>query len=310
VIISELHGGENDPDQFLDQEVVATAFKAHPYGHPTIGWLGDLETMTREDLYGYYRQWYVPNNASLVIVGDVDTDEALRRAEHHFGKIPIGPVPLRQQTVEPEQTGERRVTIRKAGTTAYLKVAYHAPSVEDPRFYPLLVLDAALTGAYGLNLWSSFRMPPPQRSTRLYRALVGKGLASAVSGSLMPTQLPFVYIVSATATDGVPLGDVERALLDELGAVARDGITPGEVTKAKAQLNARLVFENDSVTNIAHQIGYFETIAGVDVFENFRPRIASVTVEQVAAVARELLVESNRTVGWFDPYPVKRAFSS
>ncbi|HET9831326.1 MAG TPA: pitrilysin family protein [Vicinamibacterales bacterium] len=307
VIIAELHGGENDPDQFLDQEVVATAFKAHPYRHPTIGWLADLETMTRDDLYGYYRQWYVPNNASLVIVGDVDTDETLRRAEHHFGKIPSGTLPARQRTVEPEQTGERRVTIRKAGTTAYFKVAYHAPSVGDPRFYPLLVLDAALTGAYGLNLWSSFRMPPPQRSTRLYRALFWKGLASAVSGSLMPTQLPFVYIVSATATDGVPLGDVERALLDELGAVARTGITPGELTKAKAQLNARLVFENDSVTNIAHQIGYFETIAGVDVFENFRPRIAAVTIEEVAAVARELLVDSNRTVGWFDPYPVERA---
>jgi len=216
-------------------------------------------------------------------------------------------LPARQKTVEPEQTGERRVTIRKPGTAAYLKVAYHAPSVDDPRFYPLLVLDAALTGAYGLNLWSSFRMPPPQRSTRLYRALVGKGLASAVSGSLMPTQLPFVYIVSATATDGVPLGDVERALLDELGVVARDGITPGELTKGKAQLNARLVFENDSVTNIAHQIGYFETIAGVDVFENFRPRIASVTLEQVASVASELLVESNRTVGWFEPYPVERS---
>jgi zinc protease len=306
VIISELHGGENDPDQFLDQEVVATAFKAHPYRHPTIGWLADLEAMTRDDLYGFYRQWYVPNNASLVIVGDVDTDEVLRRAEHHFGKIPAKPLSPRQKTVEPEQTGERRVTIRKPGTAAYLKVAYHAPSVEDPRFYPLLVLDAALTGAYGLNLWSSFRMPPPQRSTRLYRALVGKGLASAVSGSLMPTQLPFVYIISATATAGTPLSAVEAALLDELNAVARGGITPAELTKAKSQLNARLVFENDSVTNIAHQIGYFETIAGVDVFTNFRPRLAAVTLEEVADAARQMLTESNRTVGWFDPLPLDR----
>jgi zinc protease len=305
VIISELHGGENDPDQFLDQEVVATAFKAHPYGHPTIGWLGDLQMMTRDDLYGYYKQWYVPNNASLVVVGDVDADDVLRRAEHHFGGIPSRAVPLRQMTVEPEQTGERRVTIRKPGTTAYLKVAYHAPAVDDPQFYPLLVLDAALTGAYGLNLWSSFRTPPPQRSTRLYRALVGKGLASAVSGSLMPTQLPFVYIISATATHGVTLGDVERVMLDELDAVARGGITPAELAKAKSQLNARLVFENDSVTNIAHQIGYFETIAGVDMFANFRPRIAAVTPEQVANAARELLTVSNRTVGWFDPLPVE-----
>jgi zinc protease len=307
VIISELHGGENDPDQFLDQEVVATAFKAHPYGHPTIGWLADLKTMTRDDLYGYYQQWYAPNNASLVVVGDVDADDVVRRAEHHFGTIASRTIPLRKTTVEPEQTGERRVTIRKPGTTAYLKVAYHAPAVDDPQFYPLLVLDAALTGAYGLNLWSSFRTPPPQRSTRLYRALVGKGFASAVSGSLMPTQLPFVYIISATATHGVPLGDVERVMLDELAGVARGGITPAELAKAKSQLNARLVFENDSVTNIAHQIGYFETIAGVDVFANFRPRIAAVTLEQVADAARELLTESNRTVGWFDPLPVENA---
>jgi len=239
-----------------------------------------------------------------VIVGDVDSDETLRRAEHHFGKIPARSLPPRQKTVEPEQTGERRVTIRKPGTTAYLKVAYHVPAVDDPRFYPLLVLDAALTGAYGLNLWSSFRMPPPQRSTRLYRALVGKGLASAVSGSLMPTQLPFVYIISATATAGTPLAAVEQAMLDTLGAVARDGITEAELAKAKSQLNARIVFENDSVTNIAHQIGYFETIAGVDVFTKFRPRIAAVTLEQVADAAREMLADSNRTVGWFDPLPV------
>ena len=304
VIIAELHGGENDPDQFLDQEVVATAFKAHPYRHPTIGWLTDLETMTRDDLYGYYRRYYVPNNASLVIVGDVDTDETLRLAEHHFGRIPRGALPPRQPTVEPEQTGERRVTIRKPGTAAYLKVAYHSPAIEDPKFYPLLVLDAALTGAYGLNLWSSFRLPPPQRSTRLYRALVGSGLASAVTGSLLPTELPFVYIISVTATDGTPLTAVEGELLDELTKVARDGITPAELAKAKAQLNARLVFENDSVTNIAHQIGYFETISGVEVFENFRPRIGRVTLEDVVGAARAVLTESNRTVGWFDPLPV------
>ena len=306
VIISELHGGENDPDQFLDQEVVATAFKAHPYRHPTIGWLSDLEAMTRDDLYSYYRRYYVPNNAALVIVGDVDADEALRRAEQHFGKIPAGALPPRQKTIEPEQTGERRVTIRKPGTTAYLKLACHSPAVTDPRFYALLVLDAALTGAYGLNLWSSFRTPPPQRSTRLYKALVGKGLASAVNGSLLPTELPFVYIISATATDGTPLAAVEHELVEELARVAKDGITPAELVKAKSQLNARLVFENDSVTNIAHQLGYFETIAGVDVFTGFRPRIAAVTLEEVAAAARTVLTESNRTVGWFDPLPVDK----
>jgi zinc protease len=304
VIISELHGGENDPDQFLDQEVVATAFKAHPYRHPTIGWLSDLETMTRDDLYGYYRRYYVPNNATLVIVGDVDTDEALRGVERHFGGIPAGDLPPRQRTVEPEQTGERRVTIRRPGTTAYLKAAFHAPAVTDDGFYALLVLDAVLTGAYGLNLWSSFRIPPPQRSARLYRSLVEKRIASSVAGSLLPTEQPFVYIVSLTATDGTPLADVEAALVRELDLAARDGITEAELAKAKAQLKARLVFDNDSVTNIAHQLGYFETIASVDVFRELVPRIAAVTLDEVAAAARTIFSPSNRTVGWFDPSPV------
>src|SRR5438128_1964533 len=209
VIISELQGGENDPDQLLDQELTATAFKAHTYRHPTIGWLSDLQTMTRDDLYGYYRRYYVPNNAALVIVGDVDPDDAFRRAEQHFGGIAAGaPVP-RTYSVEPDQTGGRRVTIRREGTTAYMKVGYHAPALADPRFFPLLILDAVLTGAKGLNLWSSFRVAPPQRSARLYRALVERGLASSVSGQLVPTEHPFLYTLSATVTDGAALADVE-----------------------------------------------------------------------------------------------------
>src|SRR5260221_9264906 len=219
VIISELQGGENDPDQLLDQELTATAFKAHPYRHPTIGWLPDLQSMTRDDLYGYYRQYYIPNNATLVIVGDVDTDDALRRVEKHFSAIPSGPAPSRIRTVEPEQTGERRLKIEREGTTAYLKVAYHAPSAADAHFVPLLVLDAVLTGAKGVNLWSSFRLPPPQRSARLYRALVERGLASNVSGSLVPTAEPFLYTISATVTDGVAPLEVGGALVEELERV-------------------------------------------------------------------------------------------
>src|SRR6185436_2271525 len=155
IIISELQGGENDPDQLLDQELTATAFRAHTYRHPTIGWLNDLQTMTREDLYGHYRRFYVPNNATLVIVGDVDTDSAMRNVGKHFGRIQSTDVGRRQKTSEPEQLGQRRVTISKAGTTAYLKIAHHAPAVGDAQFFPLLVLDAVLTGAKGVNLWAS-----------------------------------------------------------------------------------------------------------------------------------------------------------
>jgi len=301
VIISELQGGENDPDQFLDQEVTATAFKAHPYGHPTIGWLADLQTMTRDDLYGYYRRHYVPNNATLVIIGDVETDEALRRADRHFGGIPAGTSPSRLRTAEPEQTGERRVTIRKEGTAAYLKAGYHAPAIGDPQFFPLLVLDGVLTGAKGLNLWSSFKMPPAQRRARLYRALVERGLASSVSGALLPTEDPFLYTISVTATDGTPLAAVEAALLEDIDRARREGITDAELIKAKRQLKARLVFDNDSITNIAHQLGYFETIAGVDTFLTLQQRIAAVTIEDVAAAAAATLRDANRTIGWFDP---------
>jgi zinc protease len=304
VIIAELHGGENDPDQLLDQEVTATAFKAHSYRHPTIGWLPDLQSMTRDDLYGYYRRYYVPNNATLVVVGDVDADDALRRVDRHFGSIPAGPDPVRWRTIEPEQSGERRVTIRKEGTAAYLKVAFHAPGIADPRFFPVLLLDAVLTGAKGINLWSSFRVPPPQRSARLYRALVERGVASSVSGALLPTEEPFLYSVSATATDGTSLASAEAALLEALEEVRAAGVTPVELERAKRQLNARLVFDRDSITNIAHQLGYFQTVASTDVFTGVDLRIAAVTIEQVAVAARELFRDSNRTIGWFDPLPV------
>ncbi len=235
VIISELEGSENDPDQVLEMEVNAAAFKAHPYGHPTIGWLSDLQRMTRDDLYGYYRRHYLPNNATLVVAGDVDPAEVVRLAAHHFGAIAPGAVPARALSAEPLQPGERRVTVGKPGTTAYLKVAHHAPAVTGDGFFPLLVADAVLTGAKGLNLWSSFRTPPPQRSARLYRALVEGRLASAVSGGLLPTADPYLYTVSVTALEGVAPEAVERAAIAEIDLLAREGVTAEELEKAKCQ---------------------------------------------------------------------------
>ncbi len=301
VIISELQGGENDPEQLLEQELTATAFKAHPYRHPTIGWLSDLRTMGRGELYGYYRQFYVPNNATLVVVGDVDTEDTLRRVAHHFGAIESGVVPARLQTTEPEQLGERRLTIRKPGTAAYLKVAFHAPAVSDPDFFALLVLDAVLTGAKGANLWSSFRAAPPQRSARLYRALVDRRLASSVQGAALPTQHPFLYTISATALDGVPLGSLEEGLWAELDRLAQHGITEPELRKAQNQLRARLVFEDDSVTNIAHQLGYFETVSQWAVYPALHAHIAEVGVGDVGRLATRLFRPDNRTIAWFDP---------
>ena len=301
VIISELQGGENDPDTLLEQEVIAAAYKVHPYRHPTIGWLSDLETMSRDDLYQYYRRNYIPNNATLVVVGDVDTADVLRRVESQFGAIPPGATPRRVKVAEPEQLGERRIDIAREGTTAYLKLAYHAPAVADPEFFPMLVLDAILTGAKGINLWSSFRTPPPQRSARLYRALVETRLASGIGAGLLPTEHPFLYLISATAIEGVSLADVEGAATTALDNLTRGGITARELTKAKNQLRARLVFENDSVTNLGHQLGYFKTVASLDVYQDAPNRIAAVTQDAVESAARKYLRTDHRTVGWFKP---------
>lgn len=301
VIISELQGGENDPEQLLDTEVTAAAFKVHPYHHPTIGWLTDLQTMTRDDLYGHYRKYYVPSNATLVIVGDVSTGDTLKAVEKHFGTIPPGSVPPRVKQTEPEQQAERRVVLRKPGTTAYWKASFHAPSFEDPMFFPLLVADAVLNGAAGLNIWSGGGVARPQRSARLYRALVDKGLVSTVSGSLMPTQHPYLYSVQAAVAEGQTLAAVEEVALAEIDKLQRNGITPEELTKVHAQLRARFVYDSDSVTDIAHQIGYFETIASLLAYQALGARLDAVSIEQVQAAAQKYLAPSNRTIGWFEP---------
>jgi zinc protease len=301
VIISELQGGDNDPDQLLDTEVTASAFRAHPYRHPTIGWIEDLRSMTRDDLYGHYRRFYIPNNATLVVAGDVDADEVFRAAARHFGSIPAGPVPARLRAKEPPQVGERRVLIEREGTTGYVKMVFHAPAATEPDFFPMLVLDAVMTGAKGVNLWSSFRGAPPQRKARLYTRLVEGGLASMVSGALLPTRDPFLYTLSLTALEGVSLGSLEAAALEAVEQLRESGVDGAEMARAKRQLRARLVFENDSVTNIAHQLGYFETVVGPDFFARLQQSIDAVTAEQVWDVARRRFGSSTRTTGWFKP---------
>ena len=133
VIISELKGGENDPEQLLDIELTSAAFRVHPYQHPTIGWLRDLETMTRDDLYAHYRQYYVPNNATLVVVGDVATEDVLKRVEHHFGSIEEGAA--RATTAQLRTAPARRApgALSKAGGRLLLASSVSRPSVRRPR---------------------------------------------------------------------------------------------------------------------------------------------------------------------------------
>jgi len=257
--------------------------------------------MSRDDLFAHYRRHYVPENATLVIVGAVETDDVLRRADAHFGRIAAAPAPAQTRVTEPHQRGERRVLVEREGTTAYLKFAWHAPAATDPDFFAMLVLDAGLTGAKGVNLWASFRGAPPQRRARLYTALVERGLASSVSGSLLPTRDPFLYNVSLTATDGVPLTALEEAATAEIERVRREGLREDEVARAKRQLRARMVFENDSITNVAHQLGYFETVVGPGYFDALTARVEQVSAAEVADAAAKRLTSELRTIGSFRP---------
>jgi zinc protease len=158
-----------------------------------------------------------------------------------------------------------------------------------------------LNGAAGLNIWSGGGVARPQRSARLYRALVDQGLASTVTGQLMPTQHPFLYGIYAGVAEGQTLPAVEEVVLKEIDRLCAQGITPEELKKVNAQLRARFVYDGDSVTDIAHQIGYFETIASWLAFNAIRARLDAVTIEQVRAAAVKYLTPSNRTIGWFEP---------
>lgn len=158
-----------------------------------------------------------------------------------------------------------------------------------------------MTGAKGLNLWSSFRVAAPQRKARLYEALVERGLASQVNGALLATADPFLYTLSFTATEGIALPVLEEAALAALEPVAQGEITETEVARAKRQLRARLVFEDDSVTNVAHQLGYYETVAGPGFYPRLQHCINAVTTDQVRDVARRRLQRTSLTVGSFRP---------
>jgi zinc protease len=165
----------------------------------------------------------------------------------------------------------------------------------------MLVLDAMLTGAKGMSLWCAFRETPPQRKARLYSALVERGLASVVSGSLLPTADPFLFTISLTAAAGVPLDALEEAALAEIERARSGGLSAAEIARAKRQLRTRLVLENDSVTSVAHQLGYFTTVAGPDYRATLQAQIDAVTAEDVATTARARLGASARTVGRFQP---------
>ncbi len=243
VIISERQGAENRPTFLLSEEVVGAAFRVHPYHHETIGDMCDLETISHQDLWRHYQTYYGPNNAVAVAVGDFETPRMLARIEKLFGALPARSEPLAVARPEPPQRGERRVNVEGPGNTAYVQAAYHAPAAADPDLFPMMVLTSILTGASGMNL---FAAPPPNRSSRLYRALVETGLAATLSGSLSPTLDPYVYDISATVRAGRTVEEVEDALNAEMDRIVQEPISEEELQTAIKQSKAQFAYSSEA----------------------------------------------------------------
>ena len=298
VIISERQGAENDPQFLLNEELMAAAFRVHPYGTDTVGHMCDLETMTRHQLYTHYQTYYTPRNALAVAVGDFRADEMLRLIEQHYGAIPDGRDIPPVNAVEPPQRGERRVTVEGEGSVAYLQLAFRAPSVHDPDFFALIALDAALTGAGGMAFLGGGLS---NKSCRLYKALVATGLTVDIRGTLVPTVDPFVYGLSATVRAGHTPTQVEEALEAELARAIAEPVTQEELAKSIKQAKAQFAYSSESITGQALWIGLSNIFADYTWFENYIENLSAVTTEDIKRVAQKYLQRSNRTVGWYVP---------
>ena len=301
VIISEREGSENEPDYMLDEEVNALAFKVHTYRNGIIGWKSDLRAITRDDLYNHYKTYYAPNNATVVVVGDFDTQDVLKKVADAFGVHEAKPAPPTVRALEPPQVGERRVVVKQPGPTAQLEIVYHSPAAANPDIYPLMVCDALLSGAKPMGMGGGGM----GRSSRLYKALVSTQIASSAGSYFGFHKDPHLFTVAASAKPGDDyendLKRIESALLEEIRKLQEDEIPSEELEKAVRQSRAQFIYASDSVSSQAYMLGFLEMVFTADVYSEILDRLAAITPDDVRRVAKTYLVEQNRTVGWFIP---------
>jgi zinc protease len=299
VIISERHMYENQPMFLLREELMAAAFRVHPYHHEIVGDETDLETMTRDDLYSHYRRFYNPANAVVVASGDFDSPTMLRRIEGYFGQIPAFEPAAPQIRPEPPLRGERRVTVNGPGDAAYLAYSFRVPEATHEDFYPLVLLDAAYAGGGGIG---HFGGGTTNKSSRLYKALVNTDLAAAISGSVSPSIDPYLYTIFAVARPGVTLAEIESALAGELDRLGKEPLTQTELEKAIKRARASYVLAGESVTGQAQMIGMAEAVAGdYRWYENTLEALAAVTLDDIERVRQTYLRPGNRVVGLYQP---------
>jgi zinc protease len=307
VVRNELERGQNEPSEVLDEAIYSTAFREHPYHHPTIGWRTDVEGVPTARLKAFYDTFYYPNNATAILVGDFERAGALELLNKYFGAIAASKEPIPQvYTEEPQQQGERRLIIRRAGELALVQIAFHTPGVlgqmnvlshdelakraaappERIDTYPLVMLAAAMSNGV---------------TSRLYQALVEKELAVDVRANADQHRDPGLFNIYATVRPGVEPKRVEEVILSEMAKVATEGLTAAEVEKARQQIIAQVAFSRDGTSEVASQMSEAEAVADWRFFSTYDASIRKVTAADVQRVARAYFTEDNRTVGYFIP---------
>lgn len=298
VIISERQGSENSPSFRLDEEVQAAAFRVNSYHHEVIGDMVDLEQMTRDQLYAHYKAYYVPNNAILCMAGDFDTQEMMERIRELYEAIPAGTEPPRVARPEPEQKGERRVTVEGPGETTFVRMSYHAPGGTEDDFFALMVLDSLLTGPSSLNMFGGGLS---NRTSLLYQELVEKELTVSISGGLLATIDPFLYSINMVVHPERTHEEAIEAYDAQIEKVLNTLPDEAQLARAVKQARALFAYGSESITNQAFWLGFSEIFADYNWFLTYVDKLAAVTPADVQRVAQTYLRPQNRVLGIYLP---------
>ena len=291
---------EDSPRALLWEVLNAATYQASPYRRPVVGWMSDLDSMTPQDARGFFRQWYVPGNAVLVVAGDVDPAQVRRLAEKYYGAIPARPVPPRKPRVEPPQAGIRRIEFKAPAEQAYLAMAYKVPqltsfepSPENDDALALTVLAAVLDGYPGARLDRALT----QGSDRIADS-VGAGNGLWGRG-------PQVFTLDGVPAPGKTAQQLEAGLRAEVARVAREGVSQAELERVKTQWIAGEVYKLDSLMSQARELGAY-WIQGLpsNAGERLIQRLRGVTADQVKDVAARYFNDDQLTVGVLRPQPV------
>lgn len=293
---------EDSPQALTYEHFNATAFLSSPYRTPIIGWMADLEALQIEDLQQWYERWYAPNNAVLVVAGDVAPDAVFELAQRHFGKLPAAKLEPTKARREIEQRGVRRLVVRAPAEVPYLVMGYKVPVLltaeQDWEPYALEVLAGVLDGG---------------DSARLTRDLVrGQQIAAAAgAGYGLYDRQQSLLLLDATPATGQDVATLEKALRAQVAMLQETPVSAAELERVKAQVLADHVYQEDSVFYQAMRIGMLETVGlGWQRQDEYLPRIQAVTAEQVQAVARKYLVDDQLTLAVLEPQPMDEAAKS